>query len=610
VIRRTLDALRRLLPQAMLREFWRTLALSALVGIVAGLGAIAFFALLEASRWFFLDFLAGYQAGHPGGEAPLFAPPASEFRRWVLVLVPALGGLLSGALVVWLAPEAGGHGTDAAIAAYHRGGSIRKRVPLIKAVSAAITIGSGGSGGREGPIAQIGAAFGDNLARWLRLRPHERRVLLAAGMAAGVGAIFHAPLAGALFAAEVLYSDLDLEVEVLIPAVISSITAYAVFASWSGWEPLFTTPVFSFQNPLELGPYLVLALVVAGGAALYVRVFYGLRDAFRALHIPRALKPALGGLGVGMIGFFLPEALGTGYGLLQRAIDGQAGLGLLFAVAGLKILTTGLSIGSGGSGGVFGPAVVVGGALGGGTGLLLQQVFPGLDLHPGAFALVGMAGFFAAAANTPISTLIMVSEMTGNYHLLVPSMWVCFLATMLCRRHQLYENQLANRFLAPGHLGEMLEAVLCRIQVSRVLGDRACLQRWEVGPGTDLHELSELFARSGYTSFPVVDQAGRLTAMVQGRELREALGSHAPDHLVVAADLAHPPVTITPEDDLLLAIQRMTAHRTEELIVVEPQDPTRAICLLSRGDVVAAYHDALVRERGRASQPGSSPPGA
>jgi len=597
-----------MVPQALVRELWRTLALSALVGVVAGLGAIAFFTMLEAGRWFFLELMAGYHPASPGGEGALFTPPATELRRWLLVLVPALGGLASGALVFWLAPEAEGHGTDAAIQAYHhKGGQIRKRVPLVKALSAAITIGSGGSGGREGPIAQIGAGFGSALARALRLRPHERRMLMAAGMAAGVGAIFHAPLAGALFSAEVLYSDLDLEVEVLIPSVICSIVAYAVFALWSGWQPLFTTPAFTFSNPLELGPYLVLALAVAGGAILYVRVFYGLRDAFHGLRIPRMLKPALGGLGVGVIAFFLPEAIGTGYGLLQQAIDGRAGVGLLLAVAGLKILATGLSIGSGGSGGVFGPAVVIGGALGGGVGLLLQQVLPGLGLQPGAFALVGMAGFFAAAANTPISTIIMVSEMTGNYQLLVPSMWVCFLAYMLCRRHQLYEHQVPNRFQAPSHLGDMLEAVLRRIPVARVLATRATTQAWEVRPGTDLHTLSELFARSGYSSFPVVDEAGRLQSMVHGRELRTALADHAPDQLVVAADLAHPPLTITPGDDLFLAIRRMTAQRTDELIVVDAGEPTRPLGLISRGDVVSAYHDALVQARD-SQAPASQPP--
>ena len=456
---------KQLVPNLLVKKFWRMIALCALVGVVAGLGAIAFYVLLDLGRDFFLSYLAGYSPLPPGGESPIFSLPVAEPRRWALLLIPAAGGLISGILVYWLAPEAEGHGTDAAIYAFHyKAGQIRARVPLIKMVASAFTIGSGGSGGREGPIAQIGAGFGSNLANWLRLAPNERRVLMAAGMGAGVGAIFHAPLAGALFAAEVLYRELDLEVDVIAPAVISSIIAYAVFAMVFGWDALFVMPQFDFRNPQELLPYFILAVSLAGGATAYVRVFYGVRDLFRKLPIPKFTRPALGGLLVGGTGLFLPEALGTGYGVVQQIFNGTVQVGFLFAVAGFKILTTAFSIGSGGSGGVFGPAIVIGGALGGAVGQLMTLVFPGMQLNPGAFAMVGMAGFFSAAANTPISTIIMVSEMTGNYRLLVPSMWVCFLAYVICRRKGIYEHQVANRFETPVHLGEMMEAVLRRIK--------------------------------------------------------------------------------------------------------------------------------------------------
>lgn len=272
---------KQLVPNLLVKKFWRMIALCALVGVVAGLGAIAFYVLLDLGRAFFLGYLAGYSPLPPGGESPVFSLPVAEPRRWALLLIPAAGGLISGILVYWLAPEAEGHGTDAAIYAFHyQAGQIRARVPLVKMVASAFTIGSGGSGGREGPIAQIGAGFGSNLANWLRLAPNERRVLMAAGMGAGVGAIFHAPLAGALFGAEVLYRELDLEVDVIAPAVISSIIAYAVFAMVFGWDALFVVPQFDFRNPQELLPYFILAVVLAGGATAYVRVFYGVRDLF------------------------------------------------------------------------------------------------------------------------------------------------------------------------------------------------------------------------------------------------------------------------------------------------------------------------------------------
>ncbi|HOX43248.1 MAG TPA: chloride channel protein [Myxococcota bacterium] len=586
----------RALPLTLVRRLWRLLLLCALVGVVAGFGAVGFYALLDLARWLFLENLAGYHPLPPGGEAPLLISPATPLRPWVLFLVPAAGGLLSGLLVYWLAPEAEGHGTDAAILAYHqRAGKIRARVPLVKGLASAITIGSGGSGGREGPITQIGAGFGSVLAGLLRLGPNERRMLMAAGMGAGVGAIFHAPLAGALFSAEVLYRELDLEVEVIVPSVISSIVAYAIFAMVYGWEPLFVVPAFAFRNPTELLPYLVLAVVVAAGATSYVRVFYGIRDLFRRLAIPRYLKPALGGLLVGGIALILPEAIGTGYGNLQRVFDGQVAVGLLFAVAALKILATGFSIGSGGSGGVFGPAVVIGGALGGGVGQLMANTFPDMHLSPGAFTMVGMAGFFSAAANTPISTIIMVSEMTGNYHLLVPSMWVCFLAYLMVRRQGIYENQLANRFDTPVHLGEMLGAVLRELKVANVLACRPSDALFSVSEGADLRELSNQFARSNASSFPVLDSEGRLAGMILGRELRVVLGRGDLDPLIIAADLSRPAVTVTQEQSLFDAIGLMTEQRLDELIVVDPADRLRALAVLTRNDIVNAYHEALVR---------------
>src|SRR6516164_1640138 len=230
-----------------LRSQARLLGAAILVGIVAGLGAGAFYVFGQAVTYGSLDWMAGYRPVHPGNEPELFASTDHVFRPWMLLLVPTLGGLLSGVLVYALAPEAEGHGTDSAIAAYHfHQGQIRGRVPIIKIIASALTIGSGGSGGREGPIAQIGAGFGSFLARLLGLRPAERRVLLAAGMGAGVAAIFRAPLAGALFASEVLYWSSEFEPEVIIPAGFASVVSYCTFGAFFGWDPLFETPQLHF----------------------------------------------------------------------------------------------------------------------------------------------------------------------------------------------------------------------------------------------------------------------------------------------------------------------------------------------------------------------------
>ena len=514
-----------------------------------------------------------------------------------------MGGLASGALVYWLAPEAEGHGTDAAIDAYHhKGGVIRGRVPFVKALASALTIGSGGSGGREGPIAQIGAGFGSNLAQLLKLSPRERRILMAAGMGAGIGAIFHAPLAGALFASEVFYRDMDIEYDVIVASIISSIIAYGVFAVPFGWKPLFVTPDFVFERMAQLIPYLILAIVVALAAILYIKSFYGVRSLFHRLSIPLYIAPAIGGLLVGCIGFFLPEALGTGYGTIQKAlvigtemedIYGSISIGLLVAVFWGKIATTSFSIGSGGSGGVFGPSIVIGGVLGAIIGSLALKCFPGMNIQPGAFVIVGMAGFFAAAANTPISTIIMVSEMTGNYHLLVPSMWVCIVAYLLVRKYSLYENQLPNRFNAPVHMGNMLESVLRNIAVGKVIAHKRNHKVLSLSPLTNLRDMLEHFSRSQQSSFPVIDD-NQLVGIVRGSELRLLIKSEADFEMtMIAEDLSRSPLTVTEHDSLLEAIQKMNVNELEEVAVVDKQDRKHLIVMLSLGDIISAYDREL-----------------
>ena len=404
----------------------RTLVLSAVVGMVAGLGAVLLVSLLQLSQWFFLGCLANYTPATPAGEPEMFHHlPAfgGEVRRWAFLLLPAIGGLVSSVIVLKFAPEAEGHGTDAAIEAYHfRGGKVRLVVPPVKAVATALVIGTGGSAGCEGPITQIGSGFGSAVASMLGLPVRERRVLMAAGMGAGVGALFHAPMAGALFAAEVLYRDLDLEYEVLVPSIIASVSGYAVFSKVFGFHPLFETPENFFYRPRMLLLYILLAVILAGGARFYTWSFYRAHDVFKRLKIPHVLKPALGGLLTGIVGFFFLPAIGSGYGVIQDALRyephfapgaGKAAFMLLAGVFALKTLTTSFSVGSGGSGGIFGPAIVVGGALGGAAGIAFSALLPSWSVPVGAFTLVGMVAFFGCAAKTPFSSILMSSMTSG-----------------------------------------------------------------------------------------------------------------------------------------------------------------------------------------------------
>lgn len=633
----------------------RLLFLCALVGAGAGLGAIAFYWCLEAVHHFTVEQLAGYHPTTPGGEARLFPEAHTPFNPWMLFLLPPAGALLSSWLVYKFAPAAAGGGTEVAIDSYHKmAGPIPVHVPFIKMIASSLIIGTGGSGGREGPIAQVGSGFGSILATWLKLSASERRTLMAAGMAAGIGSIFHAPLAGAIFAAEILYRGMDFEHEVLIPAFIASIVSYTVFCTKFGWNPVFITPDFVFHEPAQLVPYAFLAVVVGLGAILFIKMYAWTHHTFDGLKMPRMLKPALGAVGVGGFAFFLPEAMGSGYGVIQDSLNGLLSPFLLLAVAFGKMATCSLSIATGGSGGKFGPSVVVGGALGGAVGALAVRWLPAMDIDAGAFVVVGMAGFFAAVANVPISTIIMVSEMTGNYHLLVPSMLVCILAYLISRGHTIYPEQLQSRLEAPSKMGNMLSAVLRKLTVrqsleidahpveypletsSAVSAGPAATSRsgrpaapipppasgtplgplGPVGhfksdgspepfrPSTNLINVPEsmslsvmirLLADADQTTFPVVNPEGKLIGVVDWEDVRRVLADEDTiADLIVARDMARIPVTLNLDDDLLTAIRKMNRAETTELIVVDPANPDQAIATLSHNCVMRAYDEALL----------------
>ena len=581
----------------------RAIVCSPLVGLIAGLGAVGFLLALDWTIRHALGGLLHFQLP-PTGEGTRQAI-TSPWPWWLILLVPTVGGLVSGLLVFSLAPEAEGHGTDALIKAFHRGaGQIRTRVPLIKAVASVITIGTGGSAGQEGPIAQIGAGFGSFLGRLVRLTPNERRLLMLSGTAGGIGAIFRAPLGGALFAGEVLYSSTATESQALLPCLASSIVAYSVFALFITPRPIFVVPPFSFHGLSDLPLFAFLALACAGVGWLYVRVFYGIRDrVFRPLPLPRHVKPALGGLMVGLIALKFPEVMTGGYGWVQWGAIGlppdlalsqssafvpQMGATSLLLLALLKIVATGLTISSGGSGGVFGPSVFIGGMLGGAVGQSLRSLFPGWGIEPAAFALVGMGGFFAGVSKTPLTSIIMVCEMAGSYSLLVPLMLVCGLHLALSRRWTIYEEQVPSPVDSPAHLGDFVVDVLERIRVGQVHVRTEGLEF--VPEAMPFNQIIRLVADSRELLYPVVDSQGRLTGIFSLRDVRMALAGSNLGPLVVAADLAaRPVVAVTPKDDLHTALKRLTQLNVDQIPVVSPDDPTHLIGLLSRRELVSAY---------------------
>lgn len=430
----------------------RLIIFSILLGVIGALGAQLFLLLLHWADVYILGAIGNYQAidvatAHAAGSPP---EPFSKWYWWVPVAT-TLGGLVAGVLIYWLAPETEGHGTDAALSAFHGGGGrMRTRVPFVKAVVSAITIGSGGSGGREGPTAQIASGAGAILAGWLKLSDEERRTIVLIGMAAGLSAIFKSPLGTAIFAVEILYSRMAFEGGALIYTLISAAVAYAITGIFSGFTPLFLLPESGHAlDPANLIWFALLGIIAGGFGVLLPAVFYRVRDAFRALKIPNHFKPAIGGLAVGLIGIAVPPIIGGGYGYMQFVLQGGTGLLLwvllLFAVG--KIVTLSLTVGSGGAGGLFGPTLYVGAMLGAAFAALLQ-VF-NLSVDSSWLAVVGMAAVFAGAARVPIASMVMVIEMTGGFQLIMPTMIAVALAFIvqmaLSRRARyptLYEAQV------------------------------------------------------------------------------------------------------------------------------------------------------------------------
>ncbi|MBR4317714.1 MAG: chloride channel protein [Kiritimatiellae bacterium] len=481
----------------------RTVFICALVGIVVGLMAVWFFSMIEWVKVFAMESFAHHHPPSADGELAIAhaldiqytllnrmwgggevlgmqIPALGEiFAGFIRFLLPGLGALLACLVARRFAPSAGGHGTDTVIGAYHHSGTdLPIAVAPVKVIASSLVIGTGGSAGAEGPITQIGAVCGTTVARLLRLSPYERRILLAAGMAAGIGAIFRSPMAGALFAAEIFYRGFDLEGDVLIPSMVASTVSYMTFACVFGWEPVFHTPQEFFDSPIKFLCYTLLAFIIAAMVRFSIMFFRQTEIVFRRLPWKPWAKPLVGGLMVGAIGLFFPQILSSGYGYIQQTLQGnQAVLEspyfgehiilLLLGLGVLKAIATAFSVGSGGAGGMLGPALFSGAMYGAGIGALFDWLFPELQICIANCAMIGMAGYLTAAVRTPLAAILMVSEFTGNHNLLLPAMWVCGLSFLLTPGWTLYRSQVRDRDSSPAHQerhGSLKHDVAVRMQ--------------------------------------------------------------------------------------------------------------------------------------------------
>ena len=557
--------------------------LGVLIGVVAGLGAVAFVHAIRFCSWLFLDLIGGYVPPSSVGEGNSLG--SSFTRPWAVPLAVGLGGLISGVLVARFAPEAEGHGTDAAIeAVHHNPRGMRARASVVKIVASAVTIGSGGSAGREGPTAQISAGFASMLARRLDLTPTDARIAVTAGIGSGIGAIFRAPLGGAVLGAEILYRD-DIEAEAIYPTFIASITGFSIFAAFEGFAPIFGYLQPGHFDRLQQLPFYAVIGIAAGAAGLlYAKVFYGAVDGFRRLVLPMWLKPAIAGVFVGLLGLLIPGVLGTGYGWLQRAMTAPGlesmALWMILALPLAKIVATSLTIGSGGSGGIFGPGMVIGGFVGASIWMLVSGI-SGVPASPAPYVIVGMTACFGSVAHAPLAMILMVAEMTGTLELVLPAMIAIGLATLVVGDHSIYEHQLKDRRSSPGHrfrdsmpllatvpAAESMEPVAISLKIKDPV-DRAQAQLAAV-PTDDA---------------PVVDEQGGYVGMVS----MEALGAPDVANVGDAVDSTAPslPESASLED----AVESLAASGSQHVPILD--DARRIVGIVTSTQVIMGYRTAL-----------------
>ncbi len=544
------------------------LGLALLVGLSSGLGAVTLAKLLQFVDW--LAFDRGRQALSPLGAG------------WVLV-PPTVGGLLVAPLVFYGAREARGHGVpEVVLAVETAGGRIRPRVAVVKALASALTIGTGGSAGREGPIVQIGAGLGSTIGQALRLSDDHIRLLLAAGAAGGIAATFNAPIAGMFFAVEIILRRFTTRNFTVI--IIAAVMANVMYSTILGDHAVVEAPQYRLHHPLEMLFYAGLGVASAGVGMAFVGALYGLEDAFDRLTVPPLIKPALGGLVVGAIGVWSLEPLGAGIGGIERIVDGEFATRTLLLLVVAKLVATSFTLGSGGSGGVFAPSLFIGAALGGALGRSFHAVAPGIAQQPEAYAVVGMAALFSAAARAPVTSVLIIFEITRDYRLIAPLMMAVAVATVvaqLINRETIYTIKLVRRGIdiQRERAGYLLDSVVL-----------AELMRpaFAAGPDATVERLAQRFAEAGDTVATVHDERGAFLGIVTVADVQQRLAIG--ETSVTARELAHRDfLRLHPEHTIHDALTRPETAETDSLVIVSRSEPDRVLGVVTRRDMLRIY---------------------
>lgn len=584
-----------LIQQSFLGK-WVIIGLS--IGIVAGLGATAFYFAIQLVTNVMLVGITGFSPPNPAGE--IAAIPSVNPNYLLIPVSTVLGGLIAGIIVYGFAPEAEGHGTDEAIAAFHRKeGKIRKRIPLVKAIASAFTIGSGGSGGREGPTAQIAAGFGSFVGDLFRLTTRDRRIAVAVGIGAGIGSIFKSPFGGAILSGEILYSGGDFEVEALLPGFVASPIGYVIFASFTGFSPIFGNSIsYTFTEPRNLLIYAALGIICGLVGRLYTTSFYSVKKFFSNLVLPKFTRPMIGAAISGMIAIFFPQVTGLGYGYLQYLINGNLNLispnfislpllGTLLIIIVAKIVATSFTVGSGGSAGVFAPSLAIGGFIGASVWVVTNMLLPGWIKIPAPVIIVGMVALFAGVGRVPIAVILMVSEMTGTLTLLVPSMVAVVVAYYITGpKYTIYRSQVRTRSESPAHLGDYNIPLLVRIHVVDAMNPNVA----SFDPSESVRKAYDTILDKGYRDIPIV-HSGDLVGLVTMSELLE-VPRESMDSVKLETVMNKNPTVAYSDESLREVFNKMTTNRIDLLPVIS-RESTRLLGVVSFTDAMKAYDRAI-----------------
>jgi CIC family chloride channel protein len=580
-----LEKLKSRLSQVKLGEQTIIIIMSVIVGLLSGFANMLFRSTINLVHK--IVFVGG---------SVLLNIKEGGFYAYLIPLLPVTGALLLIPLYYFSREEVYGYGFPRFLEKVNlRGGIIKFKTLVVKILSASFTIGSGGSAGVEGPIAQIGGACGSLVGQASRFSGNRIKLLIAAGSAGAIAATFNAPIAGVMFATEIVLLG-NFALTSFAAIVVSSGIATVVSRMYYGEHPIFTVPKYDVVSAYEIPLYLLFGLFVGLAAVLYIRAFFKIKDKFDGINMNPHLKPALGALIVGIIGIFYPEVFGDGYEVIELALEGKMIFLVMFALIFIKIIATGLTLGSGGAGGVFAPALFIGAMVGGSYGWIVHTLFPAHTANPGAYATVGVGAFLAASTHAPLTAIFLLFEMTGNYKIIIPIMLASIVGTLMARRMHYDSIDTVELTRSGINIHQGREAsVLNSIQVGSVMRRDFTT----VHEDTDIHELLEMVVEGESFYFPVVDDDDLLTGIISLQDIKSVIFEEDLKRILRVKNIirTHNVIVLTADDTLNTAIEKFALKDIGEIPVVNIFNRRKVLGMLKRGDVISAYDKELLRRK-------------